>query len=52
MEVDNSEENDEENVQERILSLCWDCGELAAVYYDLNTLELHVSYRLKSQSFY
>jgi hypothetical protein len=28
---------------EFILSLCWDAGVLSAVYYNLTTLELHVS---------
>ncbi|KAG5674074.1 hypothetical protein PVAND_004061 [Polypedilum vanderplanki] len=37
-------ENLEENVedQEIILSLCWDSGYLAAVYYNLSTLELFI----------
>lgn len=34
---------DDEIESEYILSLCWDAGLLSAVYYDLITLELHVS---------
>lgn len=36
------EEDDAE--MEFILSLCWDSGILSAVYYNLTTLELHVSF--------
>lgn len=36
------EEDDTE--MEFILSLCWDSGILSAVYYNLTTLELHVSF--------
>lgn len=36
------EEDDDVEV-EFILSLCWDSGNLSAVYYNLTTLELHVS---------
>jgi hypothetical protein len=38
-------ENDTEIDQEQfILSVCWDNGVIAGAYYDLITLELHVSY--------
>ena len=38
METENSSEDEEEF----ILSLSWDSGVIAAVYYNLTTLELHV----------
>jgi hypothetical protein len=43
MENDQENSNEEENV-ETILSLCWDSGKLAAVVYNLTTLELNVSF--------
>lgn len=42
-------ESNESNDSEFILSMCWDCGYLSAVYYNVETMELHVS--LKSVSF-
>lgn len=42
MEVDNENIDDELENPEYILSLCWDSGVIAAVYYNLLTLELHV----------
>lgn len=39
-----ADESDQEEIEsEFILSLCWDRGSLAAVYYNLTTFELHVS---------
>lgn len=39
----NSIDDGEELEIEFILSLCWDNGNLSAVYYNLLTLELHVN---------
>ena len=36
-------ESNESNSSEFILSMCWDCGYLSAVYYNIETMELHVS---------
>ena len=36
-------ENNESNDSDFILSMCWDCGYLSAVYYNVETMELHVS---------
>lgn len=37
-------EIDDENIEyEFILSACWDSGSIAAAYFNLQTLELHVS---------
>lgn len=42
MEEDQEIENEEENL-ENIISVCWDCRKIAAVTYNLSTLELNVS---------
>jgi hypothetical protein len=36
--------DEDDIVNEFILSLCWDNGVLAATFYNLATLELHVSF--------
>lgn len=35
-------DSEEEQIDEFILSVCWDSGILAASYFNLATLELHV----------
>lgn len=30
---------------EYVMSICWDSGVLSVVYYNLTTLELHVSFK-------
>jgi hypothetical protein len=46
MEID--QENNEEINAVSILSVCWDNGKVAAVVYNLTTLELNVSlFKLK-----
>lgn len=37
---------EEDNEEQYILSLCWDSSLVAAVYYNLSTLELHVKLKL------
>lgn len=39
-------ESNESNNSEFILSMCWDCGYLSAVYYNIETMELHVSLKM------